>query len=107
MRLSFALVGLAICSLSGEICQAAPSIIAVVDGVDFSNSFVVTPIAQGFSITGSISNGLFSLEFDATTANANPDFNYRLSIGGDPTVHMTISQVFLGGPYPGLTGSSF
>ncbi len=102
---SFALLGLAICSVYGGVCQAAPSITAVIDGVDYSNSFVVSSIAQGYSISGSLSNALFTFTFDATT-DADPGINYRLSIGGDPTVEITIQQVYLGGPYLSFVGTS-
>src|SRR6476660_1119588 len=104
---TLARVGLAVYSLYGGICQAAPSIVAVIDGDDYSNSFVVTPVAQGFSIAASISSDRFTFVFDAiTNAHPDPDITYSLSIGGDPTVDMTITQVYLGGPYPSVTGSS-
>ncbi len=100
-----ALFSFAICSVYGGICLAAPSIVAVINGADYSDRFVVTPIAQGYSITGSFSNNDFTFAFDATT-KADPDINYHLSIGGDPTVQLTILQPFLGGPFPVFVGSS-
>ena len=99
-----ALCGLAICSAYGGNCQGAPIISAVIDGADYSNSFVVTPIAQGYSITASVSNSLFTFAFDATTS-ADPGINYSLSIGGDPTVDIIITQFYLG-TYPSFAGSS-
>jgi hypothetical protein len=96
-----------LCGVCGATCQAAPSIVAVIDGVDYSNSFAVTPIAQGFSISASINSELFTFAFDATTkVDPDPIIAYSLSIGGDPTVTMTISQVYLGGPFPSVSGSS-
>jgi hypothetical protein len=100
-----ALFGFAICCACHGVCQAAPSVVAVIDGVDYSNSFAVTPIAQGHAISASISNRLFTFAFDATT-DADPGINYHLSIGGDPTVQLTIQQFYLGGPFPVFAGSS-
>jgi hypothetical protein len=105
MRRLPALFVLATCSVCVGICQAAPGIVAVINGSDYSNSFIVSPIAQGYSITGSISNDFFTFAFDATT-DADPSIDYQLSIGGDPTVQLTILQPYLGGPFPLFTGRS-
>src|SRR5438046_784853 len=90
------------------VCLCPPSISALINGTDYSNSFTITPILGGqeaYNISGIISNGTFTLSLNVTT-HPDPDIDFGMSIGGDPNVSIFISQPYVGGPFPTIFSSS-
>src|SRR5262245_25070302 len=89
------------------VCQCPPSIIALVNGTNYSNSFAVTALTnnQGYSINGSIITDLFQFSLNVNT-QPDPEIDFGMSISGDPDVSIIITQTFLGGPFPNFFSTS-
>jgi hypothetical protein len=71
-----------------------------------SGTFTVTAGATGYTIDGDLIDPAFQLSFHATT-NPDPAIAFDLTISGDPTVHLTILQPYLGGPFSNLAATGF
>src|SRR5690242_15247967 len=106
-RLLAVLVLMASSVYGAGVCLCPPSIIAIINGTNYSNSFLVTalPDNAGYSITGGVQNDIFSFSLNVAT-QPDPDIDFGMSIAGDPDVSIVITQTFLGGPFPNFTGTS-
>jgi hypothetical protein len=89
------------------VCQCPPSIIALINGTNYSNNFVVTTLSnnQGYNINASISTNLFQFAMNVNT-QPDPEIDFGMSISGDPDVSIIITQTFLGGPFPNFFSTS-
>jgi hypothetical protein len=88
-----------------------PTISFIVDGTDISSNFTAIP-GEGpngtvFHITGSFSNPSFSVTLDAFT-QPDPviDFGMSFDSSADPSVSLTITSPYSGGPFSGFDSSS-
>jgi len=86
------------------LCSCPPSVAVVVNGVNYSDSFIRTdlPGGQQFLIDGTVNHidelnpaNSFSFTLHART-NQDTDIDFDTSISGDPTVAFIITQPFLG-----------
>jgi hypothetical protein len=71
-----------------------------------SGTFAIISLAEGYNIYGAVADPTYSLALNVTT-NPDPSIAFDLAISGDPTVQLTITQVYLGGPFPNLVINAF
>jgi hypothetical protein len=94
------------------ICLCKPTLFLSVNDVVYSTdqnfSITTLPANQGYLISGGVVSSdpqnpanNFALSLSITT-NPDPAIGFDFSISGDPTVHMVITQFFLGGPFDTL-----
>jgi hypothetical protein len=62
--------------------------------------------AGGYTIDGNLIDPAFQFSLHAGT-NPDPAVEFDMGISGDPTVQLTIQQVYLGGPFPTFFANGF
>ena len=107
LRLTTVFILLVTSVYGAGVCQCPPSIIAIINGTNYSNNFVISTLNDnlGYNINGSITDPLFTFSLNVNT-QPDPEVDFGMSIGGDPDVSIIITQTFLGGPFPNFVTSA-
>lgn len=99
-------------AFAAGICICEPGISGTINGYDILDQQRYPDALQrvnlgaaGYSLDLEINDPAFVFSLVAET-NPDPAIGFGLRISGDPVVDITITQVFLGGPYPNLFAST-